>query len=63
MNITLDDLIAKHNACVNALDESRTCSTCAYEQTAIEMKPCNECFNEILGMPVNPTNWLIKSSV
>ena len=54
MDLKLDDMIKKHNSCVKNLDENKTCATCGHkEDTAY----CEDCFNELLGFPVDPTNW------
>lgn len=60
MEIKLEDLIAKRNACIAALDESKTCATCKNRKLAAHIPPCNKCYNELLGMPVDPTNWETK---
>jgi len=57
MNITLENLIGKHTACVNALDENKHCGTCKHKDKNEESEPCNECFSIMLFMPVNPTKW------
>jgi len=53
-------MIAKHNACVNAIDENKNCHTCKYLRIDIEKDPCESCYDTILGFPVNPTKWESK---
>lgn len=57
MEISLETMIQKHNNCVAALDENKHCDSCRYKDCAQDAKPCADCYNELLGMPVNPTNW------
>ena len=60
MKLKLEDMIAKHNACVNAIDENKNCHTCKYLRIDIEKDPCESCYDTILGFPVNPTKWESK---
>lgn len=57
MEISLETMVAKYNNCVAALDENKHCGRCRYKDYAQDAKPCSDCYNEMLGMPVNPTNW------
>jgi flagellar capping protein FliD len=51
--------IEKYNNCVAKINPEINCSTCKYEeqQDKEHSKPCNECYCEMLGLPVNCTNW------
>lgn len=55
MNFDLRDMVAKYEACCAVLDETKTCITCIHNTA--NNATCKECYNELLGMPVNPTNW------
>jgi hypothetical protein len=57
MMITIDDLINKRRECLKSIDITKDCFTCFYETYNKDKKPCNDCYCEILGIPVNPTNW------
>lgn len=57
MNITLDDMITCHDRQVARLDPNKNCATCKYENIDKEAKPCSNCFDFMLFIPVNPTNW------
>ena len=54
---TLNILIQKRNNCIVNLDENKSCETCVYGETPNGRLPCKNCYSELLGMPVNPTNW------
>lgn len=57
MTISLEALVEKYNNCVDALDSNKSCVTCRYNKCEVEDIPCNNCYNELLGFPVNPTQW------
>jgi hypothetical protein len=57
MKISLETMVQKYNNCVVALDEKKHCCNCLHHESAITAEPCSECYNEMLGMPVNPTKW------
>ena len=57
MKITLEDMIAKQNACVDSLDKNKRCATCLHRDASVEVDPCFSCYNVMLGFPVNPTRW------
>lgn len=50
-------LIQKRNNCIKNLDKNKTCVTCKHKDIKFGVEPCDECFDEVLGMPVNPTKW------
>ena len=55
--IELDDMVKKHKACIKALDKGKTCQTCKHNKCSEDVEPCSECFDSMIGLPVNPTNW------
>lgn len=57
MKIDLNTYLEKHANCVNALDSNKTCDTCIHNKKSIDDYPCSDCYNEMLGLPVNPTKW------
>jgi len=57
MNITIDDMIDKYNICVNALDENKSCLTCENNNDPDAESKCANCYDMLLGFPVDPTNW------
>jgi len=57
MDITIGGMTELHNGCVKNLDDVQHCGTCSHEQLTEDEFPCNKCYNEFLGMPVNPTEW------
>lgn len=56
MQIELKDLIKKRETCIKSLDLTKNCSTCKYNKFK-NLEPCNLCYNEILGLPINPTKF------
>ena len=60
MKITLEDMIAKHNACVDSLDQNKQCGTCLHLHASVEVEPCFSCYNAMFSFPVNPTKWEAK---
>jgi len=57
MEITFDVVKRKFEACVNVLDETKTCFTCQFKNISPNTKPCKNCFCTVLGFPVNPTEY------
>lgn len=55
--LNIDNMIAKHKKCVGQLDADKTCASCKYSGLEVNDEPCCDCFAELLGMPVNPTQW------
>jgi hypothetical protein len=60
MKIELETMLAKRDNCIKALDCSKCCDTCEFKALLQDQSPCNKCMNEMLGMPVNPTEWKQK---
>lgn len=59
--ISMENLVKKHAAYVEALDPNKTCSSCAHHTPdGGAGGSCIKCYNELLGMPVNPTNWEVR---
>ena len=57
MDIDIKDFIASYEAKKAKLDSAKTCKTCKHSCSPAENEPCNNCYNELIGMPVNPTGW------
>ena len=57
MKIDLETIIIKHNNCVVALDPEKKCATCKYESYPMDRELCASCYDEMIGLPVNPTKW------
>lgn len=57
MEISLETMIYKHAKCVAALENHKNCQSCRHASKEQTDAPCSDCYNILLGMPVNPTNW------
>lgn len=57
---TIEEFVEKHKACINALDDSKTCETCKHRDLYGNDDPCNSCYHIVMGLPVDPTNWVAK---
>lgn len=57
--MNLESLKQTHDACVRKLDPSKNCDTCRHDNKDRQNKnaPCDECYDEMLFFPVNPTKW------
>ena len=55
--ISTETLLAKREACIKALNPAKSCETCAYHSNSSYNKPCDNCYDELLGFPVDPTQW------
>jgi len=55
--LTAQDIEKKYIACVNAIDDTKNCETCKHQNISHTSLPCSDCFNMVLGFPVNPTGW------
>ena len=44
--------------CEKQIDYTKTCKTCQYKELDCKQEPCCSCYNELIGLPVNPTNYL-----
>lgn len=60
MTIDLSLYLEKRQNCINNLDENKCCLTCAHVDVDKEKLPCRDCYFEVLGLPVNPTNWEVR---
>jgi hypothetical protein len=60
LTVSLETMVQKYNTCVAALDESKYCGTCKYIYISYfeDEQPCKDCYNKLLGMPINPTGWV-----
>ena len=61
--IDVNILVQKRINCIKNLDPSKVCETCAYGPEVQPRLPCTKCYDELLGMPVNPTSWEKKYTV
>lgn len=56
MQIKLEDMVRKYAACAALIDENKHCGTCG--RSSASQTECDGCYNELLGLPVNPTKWV-----
>lgn len=52
-------LAQKYAACVRALNPEMTCNSCAHDKDG-RCSSKRVCYGEVLGMPVNPTQWVAR---
>ena len=48
------EIIETYNKCVDQLDDNKNCSTCIHRDN---QAACDDCYNIMLGFPINPSNW------
>jgi hypothetical protein len=56
--INIDTMVQKHANCVQNINAEKTCATCAHDDSEGAAIPCDSCYDEMIGLPVNPTRWL-----
>ena len=57
MDVTREEIEEKHKACIEAINEDKTCETCKHQEGSTKDPPCEDCYNTLLGFPVDPTKW------
>ena len=57
MTITKEDIYNKYAACVDNLDRNKLCINCKHFTVNENDYPCNECYELVLGFPVDPTKF------
>ncbi len=55
MKLQLEIMIQKYKTCLLNLDNNQTCDTCKFQNR--KKNPCKNCYDSILGLPINPTEW------
>ena len=57
MKVDLKDMIEVREGCENKINEMKNCETCKFQNFDCDKEPCCHCYDEMLGLPVNPTQW------
>ena len=57
MSLTVQDIVDAQVHFTKNIDPSKTCETCEHDALSKESVQCNKCYNELLLLPVNPTEW------
>jgi len=48
------EIVEKYHNCFEQLDENKKCATCVHRKDQVA---CDDCYDIVLGLPINPSNW------